>query len=233
MRRPNPVRFQDPLTFLQTGLTKMYSMWIDLIYPFASKGRNVSFHFTSQLDRQRASRISLGNSVSLRKDAWLNVATDDPTGEPVIVLDDNCHIGYGSIISARNRIHLEHDVLVGQSVLIVDHNHNYEDIMVPVVKQGINDGGKIRIGQGSWIGHGAAIICPKGELTIGRNCVISVNSVVTRSIPDYCVVVGIPARIIRQYDPETKTWRIGRNEGKATRNVESGMQLRYPLAVSK
>ncbi len=171
MHHPNNRRpFGDPLELLPRGLTKLFSIWVSLTYPFASKGRNVSFHFTSQVDRQRATRISLGNSVSLRKDAWLNVATEDPTGEPVIVIDDNCHIGYGSIISAKNRIHLERDVLVGQQVLIVDHNHAYEDITVPIAHQGITEGGRIRIGQGSWIGRGAAIICARGELTIGRNC---------------------------------------------------------------
>jgi acetyltransferase-like isoleucine patch superfamily enzyme len=185
----------------------------------------MSFHFTSQMDRRRATRISLGNSISLRKDAWLSVATEDPVGEPVIVIDDNCHIGYGSIISAKNRIHLEHDVLVGQQVIIVDHNHAYEDIAAPVVKQGITEGGRVRIGQGCWIGHGAAIICPRGELTIGRNCVIAVNSVVMRSIPPYSVVAGYPAAVIRQYDPETQTWRIGRNDGRAARNAESVAHL--------
>jgi len=207
--RNNRPRFGDPLQLLPRLLTKLSSIWVSLTYPFASIGRNVSFHFTSELDRQRATRISLGNSVSLRKDAWLNVATEDPTGEPVIVIDDNCHIGYGSIISAKNRIHLERDVLVGQQVLIVDHNHAYDDITVPVVHQGITEGGRVRIGQGCWIGRGAAIICARGELTIGRNSVIAVNSVVTRSIPAYSVVFGSPAAIIRQYDPETRTWRIG------------------------
>jgi acetyltransferase-like isoleucine patch superfamily enzyme len=218
--------FPDPLEFLPKGLTKLYSIWVSLVYPFKSIGRKVSLHYSSQLDRQRAFRISLGDSVSLRKDAWLNVADDsqDRDAEPAIVLEENCHIGYGSIISAKNRIHLERDVLVGQQVIIVDHNHAYEDITLPVVKQNITEGGRIRIGQGSWIGRGAAIICPKGELVIGRNCVIAVNSVVTRSIPDYCVVVGMPARIIRQYDPETRTWRIGRNEGRAARNDETAVQ---------
>lgn len=219
----NRLPLKDPLEIFPRVLTKLYSIWVSLFYPFASIGRNVSFHFTSQLNRQRAYRISLGNSVSLRKDAWLNVADEsgDRDLDPAIVIEDNCHIGYGSIISAKNRIHLESDVLVGQQVIIVDHNHAYEDITIPVVKQSITEGGRIRIGQGSWIGRGAAIICPKGELTIGRNCVIAVNSVVTRSIPDYSVVVGMPARIIRQYDPETRTWRIGRNEGRATRNGEN------------
>jgi len=127
----------------------------------------------------------------------------------VIVIDDNCTIGNGSIISAKNEIHLERDVLVAQQVIMLDHNHEYEDITTPVRKQGVNQGGRIRIGQGSWIGRGAAIICPRGELTIGRNCVVGIGSVVMGSIPDYSVVFGSPATIIRQYDPETRAWRIG------------------------
>lgn len=225
--RPNHRRpFPDPLELLPKGLTKLYSLWVGHTYPFASIGRNVSFHYTSKVDRPRASRISLGNSSSLREYAWLNIADDDPTGEPLIVLDENCHIGFASIVSAKNGVHLERDVLVGQHVIIVDHNHGYEDILVPVLKQGITEGGTIRIGQGSWIGHGAAIICPRGELTIGRNCVIAVNSVVTRSIPDYSLVVGMPARVIRQYDPESGAWIMGSKEARAARNRAAAVRVR-------
>ena len=99
--------FSDPLEFFPKGLTKLYSLWVAHTYPFASIGRNVSFHYTSKVDRQRASRISLGKSSSLREYAWLNVADDDPTGEPLIVVDENCHIGFASIVSAKNGIHLE------------------------------------------------------------------------------------------------------------------------------
>lgn len=201
---------EDPLRFLPRILNKVHSTWVSLTYPFASKGRKLDFHFTSVLSRKHASRMGFGNSVSLRKDAWLNVADVNASAEPAIVIDDNCAIGTNTIISARNLIHIERDVLIAQWVLIVDHNHAYEDINIPIVKQGITEGGRIRIGQGSWIGRGAVILCPKGELTIGRNCVVAANSVVTRSIPDYSLVAGLPARIIRQYDAETKTWRIGR-----------------------
>ena len=201
---------EDPLRFLPRILNKLHSTWVSLTYPFASKGRKLDLHFTSVLSRKHASRIGFGNSVSLRKDAWLNVADVNASNEPAIVIEDNCAIGTNTIISARNLIHIERDVLIAQWVLIVDHNHAYEDINIPIVKQGITEGGRIRIGQGSWIGRGAVILCPKGELTIGRNCVVAANSVVTRSIPDYSLVAGLPARIIRQYDSETKTWRIGR-----------------------
>ncbi len=214
----------DPLDLLWKAPRKIYSTWVKMYYPFASIGRNVSFHFTSKVYRPRASRISLGNSVSLREYAWLSVATEDPKGEPTIVLEDNCHVGFGSIISAKNRIHLERDVLIGQMVLLLDHNHAYEDINIPIINQGITEGGTIRIGQGTWIGHGACIICPRGELRIGRNCVIAANSMVMRSIPDYSVAAGYPATIIRQYDPEKGAWRAGGRQSKAARETESGVR---------
>jgi acetyltransferase-like isoleucine patch superfamily enzyme len=218
--KKHPPPYEDPLEILPKGLTKIYSLWRSRFYPFASIGRNASFHFTSKVNRARASRISLGNSISLKEYAWLSVATDDPTGEPTIVLDDNCHIGFGSIISAKNRVHLERDVLVGQVVVIMDHNHAYEDITVPVLDQGVTAGGTIRIGQGTWIGRGASIICPRGELTIGRNCVVAANSMVMRSIPDYSVVAGYPATIIRQYDLEKRVWRMGGTEDRVARGAE-------------
>jgi acetyltransferase-like isoleucine patch superfamily enzyme len=215
-RRPS----EDPLQLLPRVLTKMYSSWIRLTYPFASIGRGVSFHFTSKISRSRASRMSLGNSMSLRQYAWLSVATEEPAGDPVIVIEDNCHIGFGSIISAKNRIHLERDVLVGQYVLIVDHNHAYEDISLPIVKQSVTEGGRIRIGQGSWIGQGVSIVCPRGELSIGRNCVIAANSVVMESIPDFCVAAGFPTKIIRQYDATKQAWRIGRASSRGSHTPE-------------
>jgi carbonic anhydrase/acetyltransferase-like protein (isoleucine patch superfamily) len=62
-------------------------------------------------------------------------------------------------------------------------------------------------------------------LTIGRNSIIAVNSVVMRSIPPYSVVAGYPATIIRQYDPETGAWRVGRKGSGRARNTEGNVPL--------
>ena len=225
--QPNKHRppLEDPLQLLPRALTKMNSLWLRWFYPFASLGRDVTFHFTSIVSRSRSPRISIGNSVDIGRNAWLNIATPDPTGEPLIVIEDDCHIHSETIISALNGIHLERGVAIAQSVIIQDHNHAYEDVTVPVLEQGITSGGRIRIGQGSWIGHGASIICPRGELTIGRNCVIAANSMVMRSIPDYSVAAGYPATIIRQYDPERLAWRAGGRKDKYAPSAESPEQL--------
>lgn len=219
---PNNSRpLADPLDLLTNGLSKMYSMWVSRTYPFASIGRNVSLHFTSKVSRERAPRISLGSSVSVGEYAWLNVATGNPNGDPTIVVEDNCIVAFGSILSARNRIHLERDVNVAQNVLIMDHNHAYEDVDVPIIEQGVTEGGRIRIGVGSWIGNGAVILCSRGELTIGRHCVVSANAVVMRSVPDYSVVFGTPATVIRQFDPEKRMWRMGQLRDSVTADHKS------------
>ena len=181
-----------------------------LTYPFASNGNNLSIHYTCDLMRSRAHRIKLGNSVQILKDAILNViAPPEKKGEPIIVLDDHAQIGYRCLISAKNYIHIERDVIMAQSVAIIDHGYAHADVGPSPREKGGTGGGRIRIGQGSWIGQGAAIICTGGELVLGRNCVVAAKAVVTRSFPPHSVVFGNPARVIKQFDPAKNMWVLG------------------------
>jgi acetyltransferase-like isoleucine patch superfamily enzyme len=145
----------------------------------------------------------------MEKDAWINVSAAEKEEDPVIVLDDNVVIGPRTQISAKNYIHIERDTLVGSSVLIQDHNHAYEDITKPIADQPLTEGGRIRIREGSWIGSGSVIMCAKGELIVGRHCVVGANSVVLRSCPPYSVVFGNPARVVRFYDLVKNKWTLG------------------------
>lgn len=52
-------------------------------------------------------------------------------------------------------------------------------------------------------------------VTIGRHCVIAAGSIVTKDIPDYCVAVGAPAKVVKKYNVETKKWeKIKLENGK-------------------
>ena len=201
-----PSYSEDPLQFLPRALTSLYSRWVRLSYPFASLGKGLSVHPYCDWQRSQAHRISLGNHVQIRKDALLRVAASSvQSDEPAIIVDDETCLGPACQLIAKNRVHIERDVLIGQSVLITDHGYSVEEV-AGVQSQRISEGGRVRIGQGSWIGYRAAIVCNKGELVLGRNCVVAANSLVTRSFPPYSVIFGNPARVIRQYDPAKKRW---------------------------
>jgi acetyltransferase-like isoleucine patch superfamily enzyme len=207
MRRDR-IWFEDPIRLIPRLLTNLYSTWVRMTYPFASIGRDVQIHYTWDTRKYLAHRMSIGSSVLIGKDVQFGISSPDreKKGDPVIIVGDNCVIVRRVQISARNCVHLERDVVLAASVLVMDHNHGYENVDLPIRDQGDTSGGKIRIGQGSWVGYGAAIVCSEGELVLGRNCVVAANSLVTRSFPPYCVIAGNPARVVRQFDPVKKCW---------------------------
>ena len=73
---------------------------------------------------------------------------------------------------------------------------------IPVIKQGVTSRGAVVIGEGTWIGENANVLSCK----VGRNCVVGANAVVISDIPDCSVAVGVPARVVKRYDPVEKRW---------------------------
>ena len=202
---------EDPLRLAHRVLIRLYSFWVRTTYPFASIGKNVEIHFPCDMRRYLAHRMKLGDNIVVYKDVQFGVSCDrrEEPGEPVIVIEDGCIIVRRCQISAKNRIHLEPNVIVSASALIMDHGHSVANMNLSIKEQGLTPGGTIRIGEGSWIGHGAAIVCSSGELTLGRNCIVAANSLVTRSFPAYSVIAGNPARAVKQLDRSTGEWVLG------------------------
>jgi acetyltransferase-like isoleucine patch superfamily enzyme len=201
---------EDPLDLFSQVAHKLHRGWLRSTYPFAHLGKKPHIHPSCNLKKNIAHRIWIGDNVNLAKDVHLGISAPvEEEGPPLLIIEDNSLVHWRSQIDAKNQIHIERNVLITQDVLIIDHGHAYEDVSVPIERFAYSEGGSIRIGEGSWIGHGAAIICTKGELVLGRHCVVGANAVVTKSAPPYSVLSGNPARIIRQYDPAKEMWVMG------------------------
>ena len=115
----------------------------------------------------------------------------------VLRIGDRCVIGRGSHIVAHQSIDVGDDVFTGPYVYITDQNHGYADPDMPIGRQ-MPHNAAVRIGSGSWLGAGAVVL---PGACIGRNVVIAAGSVVRGTIPDRCVVAGVPARVVRSYIP--------------------------------
>jgi acetyltransferase-like isoleucine patch superfamily enzyme len=216
LTKPDRTTFEDPFALIVRIANKCRSLWMLWTYPFASVGRKFSAHYTCDLRRSISPYVKIGDSVLLDRDVWVNIPIVPDHAGPVIQFDEGCRVGRRCMISARNRIHFERNVVFAPSVLVMDHNHAFEDVNLPIKDQGITAGGTIRIEEGCWIGFGAAIVCGKGELVIGRNSVIGANAVVSRSVPPNSVVTGNPARVVKQFDPTKGGWVLGSGVVTAT-----------------
>lgn len=114
--------------------------------------------------------------------------------DPVVSIGDRCVIGRASGIVGHLDITIGDDVWTGHHIYITDQNHAYDDVTIPIGRQWQPER-PVRIGNGTWIGHGAVIL---PGTTIGEFCVIGANSVVRGDIPAYSIAAGAPAQVIKQ-----------------------------------
>lgn len=92
------------------------------------------------------------------------------------------------------QIVLEDNVMMGAGVHFYVNNHKFERKDIPLIDQGYYPSKDIVVRDGAWVGANS-IILP--GVTIGKNAVVGAGSVVTKSVPDYAVAVGNPARVIK------------------------------------
>jgi acetyltransferase-like isoleucine patch superfamily enzyme len=201
-----PAIAEDPLSIYSAFLTRAKTLWMRWTYPFARFGRDLSIDYSCEIRRSAACQMQIGDSVYIAPHAWLTIPERAIDARPRLILEDGCKIGRRCMISAKNLVHLEPNVLLGPSVLITDHSHRFSDSDAPIHAQGLTEGGTVLIERNCWLGFGAAIICTSGDLVVGRNSVIGANSVVTRSVPAFSVVAGNPARVVKRFDPERTAW---------------------------
>ena len=105
---------------------------------------------------------------------------------------------YVGVYCCVGEVTLEDDVLVGSHVSIANggRQHGIDRLDIPVREQP-GQWPRITVGRDSWIGDRAIVLA-----SVGRHCVVGAGAVVVNPVPDYAVVVGVPAKVVRYRTPD-------------------------------
>lgn len=174
------------------------------------QNNNIHLDYTAKIEGLR--NVVVNNKIYAGKHFWLATYEryQDQSFKPKIVFkgtffaSDFCHIG------ATNYVEIGDNVLFGSKVYVTDHGHGFYSgegmhslPIEPPIKRLLNNDKRVIIGDNVWVGDNVVIL---PDVTIGNGCVIGSNAVVTKDIPDNCIAVGIPAKVIKRFDKESKKW---------------------------
>lgn len=147
----------------------------------------------------REGRLEVGRGVMLMGGCWITV----PEGGRARI-GTGTQMNLGVFLAAYQQVDIGAHCMLANGCFVTDADHRFDDPDRPILAQGYSIKGPTVIGENSWLGLNVAVL---GGVTIGRNCVIGANSVVTRDLDPFCVAGGIPARVIKRIDPEAQPQR--------------------------
>ena len=170
--------------------------WVKLfVNPFYhKKGKYVTICRRTRMDVLPFQPFIVGNYTTIEDFSTIN------NGVGGVAIGSNTRVGMGNVIIGP--VTIGNNVILAQNIVISALNHNYKNVEIPIHLQG-ETVTPINIEDDCWIG--ANVVITAGT-TIGKHCIIGGGAVVTKNIPPFCVAVGNPARVIKQYNTETKTW---------------------------
>ncbi|HEX8549903.1 MAG TPA: DapH/DapD/GlmU-related protein [Cytophagaceae bacterium] len=144
--------------------------------------------------------ISIGKNFSalgnLRLEAWDSYGTQ--RFSPRLIIGDNVCFNTDIHIGCIDLVKIGNNVLLASRIFISDHSHgeiSQEALALPPVKRPLCSKGPVIIEDNVWVGEGVSILA---GVTIGRNSIIGANAVVTKSIPENSVAIGVPAKVINK-----------------------------------
>jgi acetyltransferase-like isoleucine patch superfamily enzyme len=138
--------------------------------------------------------VHLGNNVTIREFAWLQLTSHLSNPGDEIRIGNDTYIGPRANLGAAGKLIIGNNCQIGAGVSFIAESHNYSNSHKLISDQGVSRKG-IFIGDDCWIGNNAIIL---DGVTIDNGVVVGAGSVVTKNISSNCVVVGNPARVIKE-----------------------------------
>lgn len=171
-------------------------LWVKwFVNPFVhTKGRAATIRFRTRMDVLPFNQFVLGNHSTVESFSTINNGVGD------VIIGDNTLIGMSNVIIGP--VTIGNNVIFAQNIVASGLNHEYRDVTQPICNQKVLVA-EIVIEDECWIAANTVITA---GVTIGKHSVVAGGSVVTKNIPPYSVAAGNPAKVIKQYNFETKNW---------------------------
>ena len=180
------VRESRGLLFIGPRCTIKYKSRIKL-------GRTVTIGRNVEINALSEEGVTIGNNVTILSNTIIEctgVLRNIGTG---LTIGNNVGISQNCFIQVRGMVRIGNDVIIGPGVSIFSENHIFSDPYLPVSGQGESRKG-VTIEDGAWIGSKAVIL---DGVRIGLHSIMAAGSIVNRDVPDYSVVGGVPAKILK------------------------------------
>jgi len=158
------------------------------------KGKGALVRRRTRMDVLPFNHFSIGENSTIEDFATVN------NGVGAVTIGDRTRIGLGCVLIGP--VSVGNDVMFAQNIVVSGLNHGYQEIETPPSLQPVETK-PITIKDDVWIGANAVITA---GVSIGKHAVIAAGSIVTKDVPDFSIAAGNPARILKKYNSETKTW---------------------------
>lgn len=157
-------------------------------------------------------RMSFGANVAIDDYAFLDASGSGTAGVQLldgVVLSRNCivlgknghvvlkervDVGFNCVFASASGITIGASTIIAGNCYIGGGRYYHDKLETPIMDQGAYSRGELVIGENSWIGAGAVIL---DGVKLGKGVIVGAGAVVTQDAPDYAVLAGVPARILR------------------------------------
>lgn len=168
---------------------------------FRSFGKN-SRIYPKFRDFKGGKFIAIGSDCSIGRDVELTAWCEykEQKFQPQIIIGNGCSIRVHSHITAINSIIIGDNLLTGPSVVITDNAHGEFSVFNQDKRphdRPLSSAGGVKIGNNVWLGEGSMVM---PGVTIGDGVIVAANAVVTKDVPAYCLVAGVPAKIVKRLE---------------------------------
>ena len=160
--------------------------YVRLLAPlYQHRGRHSKIYGSVRMDTPPYRRFSLGERSVIESFSCINNAVGD------VLIGNHTRIGIHNTIIGP--VTIGHHVNLAQGITVTALNHNFSDLSKRIDEQGISTQ-PVTISDDVWIGANAVVL---PGVTIGQHAVVAAGAVVTKDVPPYSIVAGVPAKVIK------------------------------------